>query len=107
MKRLRWLVSIIFVISLLAACVPPVLTTQSGEVPGKSTSEPARATLRIGVSDMTDVLDAQQAFTGFSVDSGQIAQPLFRIDPKTGGLIPDLATSWEFSEDGTSGRTAQ
>lgn len=102
MKRLQWLLFLIFVISLLAACVPPVLTTQNGEAPGESTGESARTTLRIGASDMTDVLDAQQAFTGFSVDSGQIAQPLFRIDPETGGLIPDLATSWEFSEDGTS-----
>lgn len=102
MKRLQWLVSLIFVISLLAACVPPVLTTQSGKAPSESTGESARTTLRIGASNMTDVLDAQQAFAGFSVDSGQIAQPLFRIDPETGGLIPDLATSWEFSEDGTS-----
>ncbi|MCB0128021.1 MAG: hypothetical protein KDE58_37410 [Caldilineaceae bacterium] len=102
MKHYQWLVSLLFVTSLLTACVAPAPATQSGEASGESTGESTRTTLRIGASAMTDVLDAQQSFTGFSVDSIQIAQPLFRLDPDTRELIPDLVERWEFAEDGTS-----
>lgn len=66
-------------------------------------SDSAMATnsrLVVGVPFLEDILDAQQAFSGGPMTTEQIGQSLLRIDVETGELLPDLAESWEFSEDG-------
>lgn len=101
MKLVKWLIPFLIASVLLVACAAPMPTIPNEADSVETTGKSMRTTLRIGASDMADILDAQQAFSGFSVDSAQIAQPLFRVDPATSEFIPDLAESWEFSEDGT------
>lgn len=59
-----------------------------------------RSRLVVGIPFMDEILDAQQAFDGSAITLEQIGQALLRIDNATGELIPDLAESWSFSEDG-------
>lgn len=101
MKLVKWLIPFLIASVLLVACAAPMPTILNEADSVETTGKSMRTTLRIGASNMADILDAQQAFSGFSVDSAQIAQPLFRVDPATSEFIPDLAESWEFSEDGT------
>lgn len=59
-----------------------------------------RSRLVVGVPFLSEILDAQQAFDGGPMSTEQIGQALLRIDSETGELLPDLAESWAFSEDG-------
>lgn len=82
---------------LLTSCVAPAAPTG-----GSGANAPAAATrtrLVVGVPNLPDILDAQQAYDLSPVSTEQIGQPLVRIDPTTGQLIPDLAKSWTFSAD--------
>lgn len=81
----------------LTACVTPAAQT-TAETDG-STAAATRTRLVIGVPNITDILDAQQAYGGGPATTEQIGQALLRIDATTGELIPDLAESWSFSED--------
>lgn len=101
MKPNKQIVRYGFIIALcalwLTACVAPAAPTG-----GSSASAPAAATrtrLVVGVPNMPDILDAQQAYDLSPVSTEQIGQPLVRLDPKTGQLIPDLAKSWALSAD--------
>lgn len=81
----------------LTACVAPAAqTTAGGE---GDTTAATRTRLVIGVPNITDILDGQQAYGGEVVTTEQIGQALVRLDATTGELIPDLAESWSFSED--------
>ncbi|MEZ4713378.1 MAG: ABC transporter substrate-binding protein [Caldilineaceae bacterium] len=81
----------------LTACVEPTAQTTAGDE--GATAAAMRTRLVIGVPNITDILDAQQAYGGGPATTEQIGQALVRLDPATGDLIPDLAESWSFSED--------
>jgi peptide/nickel transport system substrate-binding protein len=82
----------------LAACaVPAAPTNEESAAPAAAET---RTRLIIGVPYLDEILDAQQAYEGGAAATAQIGQALLRIDSQTGEVIPDLAQSWSFSEDG-------
>lgn len=74
----------------LTACAAPVAQTGT-------TTKPR---LVIAIPRAPEILDAQQAYDGDWATMEQIGQALVHIDNATGTLLPDLAKSWAFSEDG-------
>lgn len=103
MKQANWKTNRAFSIFILAcalwltACVAPAAQTTTGG--DDATAAATRTRLIIGVPNITDILDGQQAYGGGPATTEQIGQALVRLDPATGELIPDLAESWSFSED--------
>lgn len=113
MKSWRLLISLLFLLGTLAACVPPPApsaaapadssATEASAAPAEApTAAPARTSLVVAVPVITDNLDAHQTFGGGLMDMEQIGQALMRIDNTTGELISDLAESWTWAEDGLS-----
>jgi peptide/nickel transport system substrate-binding protein len=82
----------------LAACAVPVATTSEESATPAATE--IRTRLIVGVPYLDEILDAQQAYNAGAAAGAQIGQPLLRIDSQTGEVLPDLAESWSFSEDG-------
>ena len=100
MQRQPLLLTLLLLVAILAACVAPA-------APGAATTDAAaaettatRTQLLIATSQLATILDAHQTYDGGRIDVEQIGQALIRIDPASGALIPDLAESWVFSEDG-------
>lgn len=95
----RFIVAALLCTLWLTACAAPA--AQIGEGSESVPAAETRTRLVVGVPFMAEILDAQQAYDGDAMSTGQIGQALIRIDADTGELIPDLAESWAFSEDGT------
>lgn len=85
---------------ILVACAAPV--SPGAATTSESTAEPTTTRTRLLVAgpQLATILDAHQGWDGDRMDVEQIGQALMRIDPQSGELIPDLAESWAFSEDG-------
>lgn len=113
MKSWRLLMSLLFLLGTLAACVPPPVPNAAAPADSSAApapadpaeapaATPARTKLVVAVPIVTDNLDPHQTLGGGPMDMEQIGQALMRIDNATGELIPDLAESWTWAEDGLS-----
>ncbi|MCB0069961.1 MAG: hypothetical protein KDE20_00825, partial [Caldilineaceae bacterium] len=95
----RGVIAVLFLSALwLAACAAPT-ASPSEENAGALATE-TRTRLIVGVPYLDEILDAQQAYDAGAATVAQIGQALLRIDSQTGEVLPDLAESWSFSEDG-------
>ncbi len=107
MKRWYLLVTLLVLLSALTACVAPAAPAAAPEsgaaasAPEAPAAAPARTRLVVAAPLMADNLDAHQSYGGGAADMEQVGQALARIDSATGALIPDLAESLTFSDDGT------
>ena len=95
----RGVIAVLFLSALwLAACAAPAAPTSEGSTDASATEIHPR--LIVGVPYLDEILDAQQAYDAGAATVAQIGQALLRIDSQTGEVLPDLAESWSFSEDG-------
>lgn len=97
MKRQPLILTLLLLLAVLAACVAPGASS-SGESTAGTTA--TRTQLLVAAPQVAAILDAHQSYDGGHIDVEQVGQALIRIDPESGALIPDLAESWAFSEDG-------
>lgn len=97
-KHLQFWLALLLVGSVVTACVAPAAAPQSGAA--EATGAATRTQLLVAEGVAPDMLDLQQGYGGDRISTEQIGQPLVRIDSATGDLVPDLAESWQFSEDG-------
>lgn len=95
-KQLQGLIVLFLLTSWLTACVAPTATPQTATT-AESAGTTTRTQLVVAEEVAPDMLDLQQGYGGERISVGQ---PLVRMDGDTGQLIPDLAESWQFSEDG-------
>ncbi len=79
-----------------AAAPAPTPTPKPTDTPAPP---PGRTQLIIAVAEEPDVLDTQQA-SWTALPHMLISQPLVSFDMEMKNLVPDLAESWEVSEDG-------
>lgn len=100
MKRQPLLLPLLLLLAVLAACVAPAAPSSTTTSAATAGSTATRTQLRVATSQIATILDAHQTYDGGRIDVEQIGQALIRIDPQSGELIPDLAESWAFSEDG-------
>jgi oligopeptide transport system substrate-binding protein len=114
-KHLGLLISLIMIVTVLAAqCPPPSPTAVPGKpttvpattAPGKPTSTPEPpakpVTLRMAIVSEPPTLDPNLAEDTTSIDADkQLFQGLLKINGKTSELEKDLATDWKVTEDGT------
>jgi len=100
MKRQPFILTLLLLLAVLAACVAPAApdAPSTGESTAETTS--TRTRLLIAAPQVAAILDAHQSYDGGHIDVEQVGQALIRIDSESGALIPDLAESWAFSEDG-------
>ncbi|WP_129673009.1 ABC transporter substrate-binding protein [Candidatus Chloroploca sp. Khr17] len=110
MRHWQFAIISLLVLGVLVSCGAPATSTapptQAPEATNAAaaTAAPtvaARTRLVAAAPQLPDILDAHQSYDGAQLDVEQIGQTLVRIDSETGALIPDLAESWSFSDDGT------
>lgn len=97
--RKQWSVFIVLIllVSWVTACVAPAAPqTDAATAAGTAT----RTQLLVAEATAPDMLDMQQGYGGDRISAEQIGQPLVRLNSATSELVPDLAESWQFSEDG-------
>ena len=97
------IVTMFLLVFSLAACVPPPVPIAGSQTNASAESTlvvKTRSRLIVAGPSLTEILDAQQTYDGGFMSVEQIGQSLIRIDAATSELIPDLAESWTFSEDG-------
>jgi len=97
-KHLQFLLALLLLSSVVAACVAPAAAPQTGAA--EAASAPTRTQLLVAEGAAPDMLDLQQGYGGDRISTEQVGQPLVRIDSATGQLVADLAESWQFSADG-------
>lgn len=97
-KHYRLLTMLGLLLGWLTACAAPV--TQNRAATDTNTEATTKPRLVIAIPTTPEILDAQQAYDGDWATMEQIGQALVHIDSATGKLIPDLAKTWTFSEDG-------
>lgn len=98
-KHLQTLIALLLLLSWATACVAPAAAPEAGAATA-STGAATRTQLIAAESAAPDMLDLQQGYGGDRISAEQIGQPLVRMDSATNALVPDLAESWQFSEDG-------
>lgn len=98
-RTIQFWIALLVLASLATACVAPVAAPQTGAA-AEPASTATRTQLIVAEAVAPDMLDLQQGYGGDRISTEQIGQPLVRIDSATNQLIPDLAESWQFSEDG-------
>lgn len=99
-KQIQLWLALLLCSSLAVACVAPSSApqAQTGET-AQTANAATRTRLMVAESVAPDMLDLQQGYGGDRISTEQVGQPLMRMD-ETNQLIPDLAESWQFSEDG-------
>lgn len=96
-KHLQAFIALLLLVSWATACVAPSAPqTDTATSAGTAT----RTQLLVAEATAPDMLDMQQGYGGDRISAEQIGQPLVRLNSATSELVPDLAESWQFSEDG-------